>query len=262
MNSFINDIKYDNKLCSIFKEEYENYFFSFKKGQGAGLIAFLNATEFIEKQKELIKQEDYIIDILFSSKIVMVDNNPYNNSLKLLLKELLDIENATISDIKYIDSGCFSDVYRIKDLILKVGELRKNIEIPSHNLILKPFFRRYLSDIGITVEVSRYVDKVTDENIVREIFMKLYDDNIVWLDPKIENIGKIVSLKNTDMKALPQYISNESIGFIGDNMQSLKVGSYVILDTDYLIYKDKLKEENITPQVKYYLNDCAIKRKK
>jgi hypothetical protein len=23
-----------------------------------------------------------------------------------------------------------------------------------------------------------------------------------------------------------------------------------------------LKEENITPQVKYYLNDCAIKRKK
>jgi hypothetical protein len=249
MDDLMKYINNNQKLYNILISNYDKYLYMFTIDNIPCLLKFLNYTNYIILSKKNI---DFIIDIIFSSNLVITYNNPYHDVLKLLLNEILDIENASINDITYIGSGSFSSAYRIKDLVLKVGDLRKNKTIPAHNLILKPILRRYLIDLGITIEVSRYVESINDESIVESIFYKLYDDGIVWLDPRIDNVGKIIPFTSTNCSKLPSYISNESIGFYGNNITN-ENESYVILDTDYLILKRDLNQEYINDTVKRYL---------
>lgn len=254
--NLMEEVKKDPVLYQMVEENYETYFHLFEQWQGPSLISFLNNTGFIKKRNLLIEEnKDYIIQLLFSSDVFIFYDNPYFESLKLLLLEILHIENATIKDIEYLASGSYNDVYRIKDFVLKIGCPRNNYEIPTHKFILKPLFRKYLEEIGIMIEVARYVEPVHDEEISKKLFFSLMDDDIVWLDPKSENIGRVIPYQHTDMSKLPQFIANESLGFIGENQEEIESGSYVILDTDFLRNKEQFDSQDCFQIVHQYLEE-------
>lgn len=140
--------------------------------------------------------------------------------------------------------GGFSDIYQIENFVLKVGNKRHCLEIPSHRNVLRPIFRRYLSDIHLMVEIAPLVPVVEEKNYAacQKLFNTFYKDDIILDDSKPKNIGRYRLIRTKYFKDL--YISNESIGFLGNNYDEPKEGEYVLIDSDCLEYKETYNIKN------------------
>jgi len=167
-----------------------------------------------------------------------VDEKQLNTLLGIATKVVdntLEKENCKITDIKILMSGAFSNVLRIGDTIIKVGIPRKTFNIPNDKRILQPHLRRDLSeDFGVeaTIEVSDRVD--TDISLSEDEMYEIYKDmrsrGVVCGDFKYDNIGKLIKPNTPRNK-----VSN---GMVGEVNETLDVGEYVLIDTDFIYRED------------------------
>lgn len=224
LESFINEIK-DN---IIYLEEI------FKNIECTpDFLLILKTTSDTLYYNSLIKKYQ---DEIYSS-IYNIDSNKFKNSiyktiLEQIIKEVLELTNSKLENIQYIKEGASSKVYRIGNLVLKTGNSRFVHEIPNHDRILYPLLRRKIGDLYI--EVSDFVDtkNITDDDVYM-IFKELMDSGIVWVDPRRENIGRLLK----DSNSYDIYVSEETVGLIGKNKMPRKAGELAIIDTDLIFYE-------------------------
>lgn len=237
---YIDEISKDKELYNKLQEEIPNILNSYKNGEGAALFAFLGCVKnHFDCSKVIEENLNQILEVLFSDSMSRKENNPYLEALKMILDEIFEVENKRIEDLEFLNCGAYSNAYRIGDFVLKVGSCRAYPNVPAHPNVLRPIFRRYLKEINLMIEITQYVEPVSKEefmnqNIPRMLFDKFYQDDLVWLDPKNANIGKIVPLQHPEF--FNMYVASESIGFLGDKKTNNESGNYVLLDLDHLVF--------------------------
>ena len=193
------------------------------------------------------KKEEFLKDILTSTLSFKgkVDENQLDKLVKIVLPivdKTLEKEKCKLVDTKVLRGGGFSNVLAIGDTIIKVGLPRKTPNIPNDKRLLQPYLRRDLSGkygINATIEVCDRVD--TNLNLSEDKMYMIYKDirsrGIVCGDFKYGNIG--VLLKDNHPR------NNIKNGMIGEVKETLGVGEYVLLDTDF-IYKEDDKNIDLT----------------
>lgn len=186
------------------------------------------------------KKEDFLRDVLTSTLSIKgnVDKKQLYTLVELV-KPLVDTalvrEKCKITDTKTVHGGGFSNVLIIGDTVIKVGLPRKTFEIPNDKRLLQPHFRRDLREehgIDAVIEVSDRVDTdlILSEDEMYAIYKDMRDRGIVCGDFKHGNIG--VLLRDN----VPR--NKKENGMIGNVTETLEVGEYVILDTDFIYSED------------------------
>lgn len=164
--------------------------------------------------------------------------------LTTIVDEIANNENVDISDIEYIATGAFTDVYKLGNKVIKFGKNRLTDKIPYHKRILQPLIRRKVSS-GINdlyIEISEYVqtdNSITDDDAYL-IYKELRNDGIIWIDAKRENLGRLEK-NNIAHFNEPLYVKNETVGYIPETLygnEPLQKGDLVIIDTDFLFRED------------------------
>lgn len=169
-------------------------------------------------------------------------------TLGYVIKELLDETNSNYTDINYVDAGVFSEVYKIGNKVLKIGDKLNQYEIPNHRRLLQPIARanytlkngNVIACIQVTPAVDTYFsnEEKTDEKLY-EIYKELRNDGIIWIDAKWENLGKLLDDNVTKWRGKRVEISPQSVGldkkYVGE---PLRKGNIVIIDLD-MIYREE-----------------------
>lgn len=182
------------------------------------------------------------------------DNNKiienYSLTTSVLIEEILESEDANYTDIDYIGSGTYSDVYKIKNKVIKISGARETYKIPNHRRILQPLLRIGLIDeennknigyIEITDRVETLIQRERNVNKLYELYKELRDNGIIWTDVRFDNVGKLKKDNIPNLNGEKMYVNPNSVGFLNEleeKSETLKKGDWVIIDTDF-IYKDK-----------------------
>lgn len=161
-------------------------------------------------------------------------------ALTLIIDEISENENIDISELEYIGTGTFTNVYKLGNKVIKFGKNRLTDKIPYHRRILQPLIRRKISSDfrNLYIEISEYIqpdNSITDEDAYL-IYKELRDDGIIWLDAKKENLGRLEK-DNIAYFSEPLYVKNETVGYITETLKQdkpLQKGELVIIDTDFL----------------------------
>lgn len=161
--------------------------------------------------------------------------------IKVLIKELLLKTNTKIEDIEYKGSGSYKDFYKIGNLGIKSGKEFISKKIPSHPRFLKPFMRKEIIEDNF-LEVYKYVDtnvQITEEDVYT-VYKELREDGIIWLDPRIANIGVLKEDNTTNINAEEIKVKEESIHFTlkNENKKTYKKGDLIILDVSAAVYEE------------------------
>lgn len=179
------------------------------------------------------------------------------NILKMIIDEICQKEGITFGDMKKLDEGAFSNVYQINDKVIKLGIDRKTRIIPDNPYIVKPLMRRaFVVDESreygeqLFIEVTERViplSKQTDniEEIMYDLYSKMRDLGIEWLDVKEKNVG--ILLKDNIIH-WPDNLapSNKVLGLKDSKNKNdivLRKGDYVVLDADIEFYEEDFKEK-------------------
>jgi len=177
----------------------------------------------------------------------------YSEGLSIILDELMENEEVSFSDIKFIGEGSFSKVYQIGSKVLKVGFPRIKYEVPNHPRIAQPLIRRNLKDKdGVKkgcVEIARLAEKINknEPGIKKEIY-ELYRDlrnsGIICTDMRLSNLGRLLE-DNSNLYKIkkngeePLNVNPSSAGLKGElNGETLRKGELVIIDTDCIFHED------------------------
>jgi len=163
-------------------------------------------------------------------------------TLILILDEILQKTKLNFYDFQYLKKGSFSKPYQLGDLVFKVGKTRFVHEIPNHDRILIPMFRRPIRDLNCYIEITFLVDKTKVTNAdAYQVFKELYDQGIYWIDCRADNLGRLIhSNASYDFDIAP-----ETLGLQGSISKIRLPGDLVILDTDMLYYKDQVPWEEL-----------------
>ena len=178
--------------------------------------------------------------------------NDFSLTTSTLIEELLESEKARYIDIKYIGRGSFSNVYKIKDKVIKIGEERETYQIPNHRRILQPLLRTRLIDeennfnigyIEITDRVEAIYQREKNVDKLYELYKELRESGIIWTDVRFENVGKLIKDNIPNLNGEKMYVSFNSVGFSNEltSEKTLKKGDWVILDTDFIYKEDEEK---------------------
>ncbi len=190
-----------------------------------------------------------------STNISLKDINDYSLTLQILLRELLNSEHKSFSDMRKVGAGVYSNVYQIGTKIIKIGAPRQTHKIPNHRRILQPIVRKELTNgMGVpigSIEVTDEVDtsketlsKITEEDLYK-IYKELRTDGIVWGDPKIDNLGVLKRENKPTLNGKDFYVASNSVGFRSEIFpKPLQKGDFVITDLDYLYYEND-KDKNV-----------------
>lgn len=187
-----------------------------------------------EKLTELKNNNPYYEDIIINK----MSDSELEKSERELIKEVInDIckqEDLDITDLKYIDIGSMTLVYKLGDKAIKIGDLRDKydipFEIPNHERILQPIFRKKFKNLQ--VEITDYLKEVdiTNEDVFY-IYQQLRDAGIIWADPRCENVRKL------ENKTVNNY-NYEIEGMKKLEENNLSEADLVIIDND-LIFKEE-----------------------
>lgn len=165
-------------------------------------------------QKDELYIEELINNIINQlgnrrGRIEELDMSKVNNFIKRTLSILSDVysdyvertkDNRDISDIiNIIGKGFFSIVIKVGDNIIKLSktEVEEKILLDSDYQI--PIYYKENMKLGrkawFNIFVSPYVDTkgITYDNCF-EIYSKIRNLGFIWMDPKEENIGRIISI--------------------------------------------------------------------
>lgn len=172
------------------------------------------------------------------------------DSLTMIINEIAQNERTDLSNLKYVTSGSFSDVYRIGNKVIKFGKKRVTDKIPYHRRVLQPLLRRKL-DTGngnLYIEISEYIKRDNidlEEDEIYQIYKELRNDRIIWVDAREANLGRLekdnIAYFNTELN-----VKNESVGYIPETIEKdkpLQEGDLVIIDTDLLFREEEFNEE-------------------
>ena len=213
---------------------YENIDYLFEKFfYNATSLSSSNLMKYIKQDSEEEYKKLYpkFIEFMFryepytkkekDRKIIKLDKNT-TMVMGKIIEKIAQKEHLETCDLKWIGSGKYSNVYKLGNIVIKLGEQRLSNNVPKHKNILSPYI---LEKIKVNdkdkeyLEITKYVEPLKEENfkenkqIVYNIFKNLRQDKIVWIDARAENVGK------TDD------------------------GKYVILDAD-AIYSEEYFEKN------------------
>lgn len=211
-------------------------------------IHSLIKSNLLKKLKQLDSDKFEKLHSLIVNKMTKVNHKFIDSTilfgLTTIVDEIANNENVDISDIEYIATGTFTDVYKLGNKVIKFGKNRLTDKIPYHKRILQPLIRRKVSS-GINdlyIEISEYVqtdNSITDDDAYL-IYKELRNDGIIWIDAKRENLGRLEK-NNIAHFNEPLYVKNETVGYIPETLygnEPLQKGDLVIIDTDFLFRED------------------------
>ena len=216
-----------------------------------GLLQKLKLTN----KEELKKVHPNIVRKLTGKNRNNLDNNMMQ-ALTMIFEEIAQNEMVDVSDVEYIGKGDHSNVYKLGNKVIKLGGRRLTNKIPCHRRILQPLLRRKIKNRDLYIEISEYVESdisITDEDAYL-IYKELRDDGIIWLDAKMENLGRLKKDNVIHFKE-PLYVKKESVGYIEETIKEeepLHKGDLVIIDTDYLYKENDFEEEKIDKNINMY----------
>lgn len=200
----------------------------------------LDLNEIIDKNPKLIVEE--IVSEKIKLSLTDLNNEKIFDFLNQIIIELLRYENKDYHDIKFVGSGAFSSVFQIGNHVLKIGKERKTFSIKNHKRFLKPLYRKNIYSLNeeflFCIEITQKVDRndITKEDVYN-IYKELREDGLIWVDPSIANLGRLVRDNEIYFDDI-EFVDKESTGYLTDNDEVLKKGEIVILDNDY-IYDEK-----------------------
>ena len=263
-----NDIK---GICKLIKDSKDND---------------IDVGKFIDKKvfAEILnknKRSDYIFDLAYALKDVIPDvvNKIFKNNHKFLInrlssimidypvnapkkskaiigmiiEELLNNQGLQLQDITIYESGGYSNVLGIGDLVLKISKPRETFEIPNSKYILQPIIRKQFDEFKkLTIEVQ---PKVITEGIKNEEIEQLYKniraEGLHWTDIKSENVGRLIKPNKAIYKMRTGNIQSsfESTGLKGE-VDTLPAGEIVIIDSDYIY--NKMTKKSVVPNYSLY----------
>lgn len=168
-----------------------------------------------------------------------IEKEKYMPFLKQVVDELLEHENANYHDIEYLDSGFYSNVYKIGDKVLKIGSERKAFNISNSRYFLKPIYRQNVRSLDakkvlFCIEITECVntDNITEEDVYT-VYKELRDQGLIWTDCKRSNLGRLKKDNRIYFDGITK-VSKNSTGYLDDNNEVLKKGELVIIDNDYI----------------------------
>jgi len=156
--------------------------------------------------------------------------------IKDLLSKVAKDENTTLLDLRTIDYGYYSKVYKIKNKIVKVGYKRECPNIPDNNRILYPYFKGYIgSDY---VEVTDYISEIgniTDDEIY-EVYKDIRNEGLIWLDPGKENLARVSSDILYKMNQRRKDLTDK--GIIDNNKHVVELKDILLIDLDHIVFEN------------------------
>ena len=192
--------------------------------------------------------------------------------IAIIIQELLRKShgNCTIHDIEELGRGNYSTAIRAGDYVLKIGQERYTRIIQNDKRILQPIIRQPINpnrEKGVLnyIEVQNVVDKkwwiglsnLKVDEIIYRVYADLRDRGIIWKDPKVGNIGRLLkpnrinytftNIDGTEKELNPTEEAIDMKGTVNPE-EVLQAGEYVVLDTDHLFLAEQ--EENIQCSVK------------
>ena len=194
-----------------------------------------NTNRIIDEELERIKHSILYKMLEIRSNIKIEEFNEFAN----LIKETTKNEGLTLFDIKKINNGSYSTVYRVGSKIIKIGHRRRIDNIVDNNRILLPdTLVKLHSNI---IEVTDYIEGKSDfsKDEIYEVYKELRDQGVVWLDPTKDNLRRIdeETLKKQEKKSE----SRDRLPFIKNRRfinKPLKTNDLVIIDLDHLVEED------------------------
>ena len=129
----------------------------------------------------------------------------------------------------------------------------------NNPFIVSPLIRVDLNELSFlrgTVEVIEKVDtniSITDDELY-EIYKQFRLMGLIWLDAKVENVGRLLKDNTIHYKKTlyPDSITRGLLG--GENEIVLKKGDYVVCDLDHIVFEDVFQHDSKLQQDFYLSN--------
>ena len=142
---------------------------------------------------------DIVSSNIFNGSTIVAKLLDKNNELIVAkyLRDLLKEKQISTRNIKMVGGGGACLVFRINDMVIKLGEDRHDRKIYINHRILASFFRKLITDEKgnklFYVEIMKYAltGDVTPEER-DELKKDLYDQGLIWDDDKLANCGVLV----------------------------------------------------------------------
>ena len=205
---------------------------------------------YLSKNKDRISKEDMNMINLTIARCLShfyphVDDDDIE-TLKNLLVEAAKVENASLLDIRRIDYGGYSKIYKINDLIVKSGFKRICHEVVDNSRLLVPYFKGAIgSDF---IEITDYVPcgKDANDDEVYAIYKELRDQGVIWIDPTCNNLARLTKRAADHINSCND--DKASLGIMHNPNKKripLKEGDLIIIDLDHIFFDyedDKIKK--------------------
>lgn len=181
-----------------------------------------------------------------------------------IVSELLHEQGLRVGDIKTLNPGAFSDVFKVGDFVVKLGLNRETKELPVHDRILPSVLRFEVTssedmgnglrrNVNSFIEVQPHV-KLMDlqersvfgdgQPETFEVFSDLRHSGIFWGDVAKRNLGYVDKAPNISVRLFKDLKNelNESefvTVYHDDNNSNIRVSDgdspyYFVIDTDFL----------------------------
>ena len=194
------------------------------------------------------KPDNMIYEILikgFDLPLDKIKDEKIFDTLKQIIKEILEFEKLNYSDIDFIGSGAYSFVVSIGSKVLKLGQKRQIFKMNNNKRFLKPILRTEIkkltsNEILGCVEIT---EKVSTKNITEKdiyiLYKELRDEGYIWADCRKCNAGRLVKDNKIYFNDLDPTLS--AINYNNDNREELKEGELVIIDNDYIFSEEQFE---------------------
>lgn len=164
--------------------------------------------------------------------------------IKIILTELLFNENLNYSDIEFLSSGEYSQVYSIGSKALKLGKQREKFLIDNNKRFLKPLLRTEITRNKEVIGCIEITEKVDTNNITQKdaqfIYNELRDNGDIWTDCGPHNLGRLLKKNEVHFKNLDPVIG--AVNYKTECEEVLEAGELVIIDNDYIFKEDELSK--------------------
>ena len=237
LKHMINSLIENNELEYILKNfsEISKYDFESKEP----ILNYIN-NNITRIDKDILENIKYLLIYQMLERKYELEEKDINKT-KDIFEDTAKKENLTIFDIKRINYGSYSCIYKLGSKIIKIGYKRAIDKIIDNNRILLPdSIIRIKSNI---IEITDFIDGKSDftKEEVYEIYKELREQGIVWLDPTKDNLKRIdnETLKKQEIKS----INRDKYPFIKNKKfvnKPLKSNDLVIIDLDHLVEEDDI----------------------
>lgn len=249
--------KYKNVIINNFEKILDNcyYLLDLKK--------LIKDKTLLQRYNNYInrKPDNMIYEILikgFNLNLEKIKNEKIFDTLKQIIKEVLEFENLNYSDIDFIGNGAYSFVVSIGSKVLKLGQKREVFKMDNNKRFLKPILRTEINKINSDeilgcIEIT---EKVSTKNITESdiyiVYKELRDKGYIWADCRLDNVGKLLKDNKIYFNDLNPTLS--SINYNTEINEELKEGELVIIDNDYIYSVDEFNSLPKNTQYNYLDN--------